>query len=235
MTLRHLKIFVAVCESDSITAAAEKLYLAQPAVSLAIRELEEYYDIRLFDRISRRLYLTEAGREFLSYASHIVALFNEMEQGARDLSVRGRLRVGSSITVGNCYMTLYVKNFLVSHPDCDIRVKVTSSDEIESDILSSELDFAVIEGAVHSENIVTETYRDDALTAICPPDSPLAAEKTVASYELCKYPMLLREKGSGTRELIDTTLGSLGVNCEPAWESTDTMALIEAVGAGLGV
>ena len=89
MTLRHLKVFVTVCELNSITRAAEKLYVAQPAVSSAIKELEDYYDIKLFDRISRRLYLTDAGKSLLAYATHIVSLFSEMESNVRDLDKQG--------------------------------------------------------------------------------------------------------------------------------------------------
>ena len=83
MTLRHMRIFVAVCDHGGVTKAAEALYMAQPSVSLAIRELEEYYGVRLFDRIGRRLNITEAGQQFLSYGSHIVALFDDMEKGLR--------------------------------------------------------------------------------------------------------------------------------------------------------
>ena len=81
MTLRHLRIFVTVCETGSMTAAAQILYIAQPAISLAVSEMEEHYKVRLFDRISRRLYLTDSGRQALEYARHIIALFDEMEQG----------------------------------------------------------------------------------------------------------------------------------------------------------
>ena len=98
MTIRHMKIFVAVCRQGSVTGAAQALYLAQPSVSLAIRELEEYYGVRLFDRISRRMQLTQEGRQMFSYASHIVSLFDEMEQSIKNWDSLGTLRVGSSIS-----------------------------------------------------------------------------------------------------------------------------------------
>ena len=101
MTLRHMKIFVSVYQNNGITRASEELHLAQPSVSLAIRELEDYYGIRLFDRISRRLYVTEQGRMFYDYALHIVSLFDEMELGIRNWEHMGTLRIGSSITIGN--------------------------------------------------------------------------------------------------------------------------------------
>lgn len=84
MTLRHMKIFVAVCRTGSITAAGKQLFLSQPSVSQAISELEQNYGVKLFDRISRRLHITEAGTQLLQYAEHIVQLFDEMEQGIKN-------------------------------------------------------------------------------------------------------------------------------------------------------
>lgn len=94
MTFRHLKIFVTVCETGSMTAAASQLFIAQPSISLAISEMEDYYGVKLFDRISRKLYLTENGRRALQYARHIIDLLDEMEQGVRDVDAMGRLKVG---------------------------------------------------------------------------------------------------------------------------------------------
>ena len=93
MTLRHLRIFLAVCREGSATAAAEKMYVAQPTVSVAIRELESHYGVTLFDRIGRRLFLTEAGEQMRSYAQHIVALLDEMEVRSQDWEETGTLRL----------------------------------------------------------------------------------------------------------------------------------------------
>ena len=94
MTFRHLKIFVTVCETGSMTAAASQLFIAQPSISLAISEMEDYYGVKLFDRISRKLYLTENGRRALQYARHIIDLLDEMEQGVRDVDAMGRAQGG---------------------------------------------------------------------------------------------------------------------------------------------
>src|SRR5690554_7400796 len=111
MTLRHLKIFVAVCETGGATAAGEKLYIAQPSISLAISELEDYYGIKLFDRIAKRLHVTEAGKHFLQYARHIVALFEDMEKEVKNFDAIGLIRVGTSITIGNYLLSDYIKQF----------------------------------------------------------------------------------------------------------------------------
>ena len=99
MTLRHIRIFLAVCENgNNTTRAARALYLAQPAVSRAVAELEEYYGVRLFERRGRRILPTEAGREFYGYALHIASLFDEMETRIKNWDRIGTLRIGTSIT-----------------------------------------------------------------------------------------------------------------------------------------
>ncbi len=235
MTLRHMKIFVAVCAESSMTKAAGKLHIAQPAVSIAIKELEEYYGIKLFDRISRRLYLTDMGRNFLEYATHIVALFDDMEKSIRQWEHSGKLRIGASITVGTHLMPQYVNAFYKTHPQSRIDVFIGSSDMIEKKILQNDLDFAVIEGTVHSDRIFCDTYMKDRLAVICSPNDPLCEKEPVKIEQLLSRPLLVRETGSGTRELFDHVLASLEYTYTPAWESTSTEALINAAGQGLGV
>ncbi|MPM39273.1 HTH-type transcriptional regulator CysL [bioreactor metagenome] len=218
MTRRHLKVFVAVCELNSISKAAEKLHIAQPAVSCAIKELEDYYGTKLFDRISKRLYLTEAGKKFLGYATHIVSMFDEMESNMRDLDKPGKLHIGSSITIGTSFMPVYVRNFKELYPQTEVNVTIDSSDIIEKKILQNELDFALIEGIVHLESIICEAYMDDELVIICSPVHPFSKSETVTVGQFVSEPFLLREKGSGTRELFDNVLASLGYSVIPAWE-----------------
>lgn len=235
MTRRHLKVFVAVCELNSISKAAEKLHIAQPAVSCAIKELEGYYGTKLFDRISKRLYLTEAGKKFLGYATHIVSMFDEMESNMRDLDKPGKLHIGSSITIGTSFMPVYVRNFKELYPQTEVCVTIDSSDIIEKKILQNELDFALIEGIVHLESIICEAYMDDELVIICSPVHPFSKSETVTVEQLILEPFLLREKGSGTRELFDNVLASLGHSVIPTWESTSILALINAVINGHGI
>lgn len=235
MTVRHMKIFVTVCEENSITKAAERLHIAQPAVSIAVKELEEHYHVRLFDRISRRLYLTDIGRSFLEYATHIVSLFDDMESNMRQWERSGKLRIGASITVGTHFMPQYVRAFYETHPRSEIEVFIGSSELIEKKILQSELDFALIEGAVHSDHILSKTYQKDHLAVICSPSDPLCGKGMITVEQLLSRPLLLREKGSGTRELFDHALAALEYTYTPSWESTSTEALINAVREGLGV
>ena len=234
MTVRHMKIFKTVCEwGCSITKAAEKLNMTQPAVSLAVSELENYYGIKLFDRISRRLYLSEAGKMFLEYANTITLTFDDMEKRVRSWEKTGVVRVGASISIGAMLMPEYVKKFAAENPDTKVTVKINRSEELEALLFENKLDFALIEGIVHDQNLVYEDFMEDRLALVAAKGFPT---DTIKKEEIYAYDFLLREKGSGTREIFESTLTS--VSCplpEPAWESMSTAALINAAEAGLGV
>ena len=160
MTLRHMKIFVAVYQQKSITLASNSLHLAQPSVSLAIRELEEYYHIRLFDRLSRRIYPTENGHRFYEYALHIVSLFSEMENKIPAWDANAPLHIGSSITLGTCLIPSLVKAYQEQHPEIKIYVTVKNTGTIEQAVVDNQLDFALVEGTVtHGRSSRTSACR----------------------------------------------------------------------------
>lgn len=235
MTIKHMRILVEVCKKNSMTLAAQSLYMSQPAVSLAIREMEEYYGVKLFERISRKLYLTEAGERVYQYASHIVALFEDLETQIKNWDNIGGIRVGASMTVGVHFMPDLIEKFHEKYPGIETKVTVNSSDVLEEKILQNELDFAVIEGPVHSENLISETIHEEALCLICGKNHPFARKKTVKINDLMGQHLLLREKNSGTRQVVDSVFLIHGLNIEPYWESTSTLALIHAVSRGIGI
>lgn len=236
MTLRHMKIFLAICESgNSVTRAAEALFMTQPAVSLALKELESYYGTPMFERLSRQLFITEAGERMREYASHILELFDEMEKGLRDWDATGVLRVGASITIGSQFLPSYLKTFHALRPGIDVRVCISSTDLLEEQLQANKLDFALIEGAVHTPNLIYEEYLEDPLAAICSIDGPFAPGERVSVEQFRKQRFLLREKGSGTRDEFDGAAQAAGFSVLPVWESTSTTALVNAVIQGLGV
>lgn len=204
MTIRHMKIFLSVCANGyNTTKAAETMHMTQPAVSLAIRELEQYYGITLFDRIGRRLKITEAGYRFWEYASHISSLFDDMEKGMRDWDSFGLLRVGASITIGSQFLPSYVKAFSSKYPGTEVRAMVAPTNELEQKVLKNELDFALVEGIPLSPSLVSEAYMDDFLTVICPVYSKFRDKQTITIDEFRQQKFLLREPESGTREVFE--------------------------------
>ena len=124
MTLKHIKIFIAVCDTGSMTAASKQLYIAQPAVSFAIAEMENYYGQKLFDRISNRLYITEAGKQFLEYSRQISSLFDEMEDKIKNWDTIGVLRIGANTTIGAYTLPSIIKNFKQTHPDVIVETTI---------------------------------------------------------------------------------------------------------------
>lgn len=236
MTIRHLKIFLAVCDGGcNTTRAAEALTMAQPAVSLALKELEQYYGVVLFDRVGRHLQITAAGKRLWEYASHITSLFDDMEKGMRDWDTFGILRVGASITIGSQFLPNYVKAFYARHPGTEIRAVIEPSDRLEAQILSSDLDLALMEGMSHSPSLESEEYMEDHLVVICPARGRFVQGQTLTQEEFRSQKLLLREPGSGTRETFQRVMEEAGLSVEPIWEAMSTTALVNAVINGLGI
>ena len=236
MTIRHMIIFRSISENGyNSTKAAETLHMTQPAVSLAIKELEQYYGVRMFDRIGRRLQITDAGQHFLQYAIHISDLFSDMETGLRDWDSKGVLRIGASITIGSQFLPNYVKAFSELCPELDVRVTVEQSERLEQKILANELDCALIEGIAHDPNIVSEAYMEDHLSVICGTDKGWTQGQIIPIEDFQRQRFLLREKGSGTREVFNRVVEQAGIHITPVWEAMSTTALVNAAINGLGI
>lgn len=236
MTIRHLAIFRAICENGcNTTRAAETLHMTQPAVSLALRELEQYYGITLFERIGRRLLITQGGQRLLDYAVHILALYDDMEKSMRSWDATGVIRVGASITIGSQFLPSYIKAFQALQPGIRVQALVMPTDILEQKLMQNELDFALVEGAVHEENIVSEAYMEDELIVVCPADGAFAPGEVISVDTFKKQSFLLREQGSGTREVFDRAIAQAGFSVSPTWEAMSTTALVNAVASGLGV
>lgn len=236
MTLRHIKIFCAICASNcNTTRAAEALHMTQPAVSLAIKELEQYYGIVLFDRIGRRLRITAAGENFLQYALRITAQFDDLEREMRNWDSAGILRVGASITIGSQFLPNYVKAFYHRHPGTEVQAIVSSSDKLEQALMNNKLDFALIEGISHNPAMHTEEYMEDRLSIIACPKEGFHQGQTLTLEQFKRQRFLMREPGSGTREIFDRAAEHAGFYVEPVWEATSTTALVNAVINGLGI
>ena len=239
MTLKHIKIFVTVYQEESITRAAEKLHMTQPATSLAIREMEEYYHTKLFERSGRGIRVTSAGTRLYPSAARLLSLYDEMDAEMKNWDTSGRLRIGSSISIGSCILPQLINRFSKKYPELELYVKVDSSDVIEQNLLgeieAGRLDFALIEGSVHSEKLNSSVFLDDELVPVCSRFHPLAGAEDIELDSLKKEHFLMREPNSGTRQLADSSFALKNFQIKPTWESTSTAALINAVSIGLGI
>lgn len=234
MTLRYLRIFEAVCRHMSITRAAQELYLSQPSVSLAIGELEKKYEVRLFDRIGKKLYLTPAGEELLGYARPLLSQIDDMEQHLRSGARKSILRVGVSMTVGSCLLPACAEQFAGDYPDIRVEALVERTSLIEQKVLENELDIGFVEGLPKAPQLIISPFAEDELAVVCAPDSALLRRGAIRCADLASIPLLLREKGSGTRAVVDNLTDMQGVTLKPLWESMSTLALISGTKRGLG-
>ena len=209
--------------------------MTQPAVSLAIKELENYYGIVLFDRIGRRLQITPAGENFLQYALRITAQFDDMEREMRNWDSAGILRVGASVTIGSQFLPGYVKAFHHKNPGTEVHVIVSSSDKLEQGLINNKLDFALSEGISHNPSMHIEEYMQDRLSIIASPKEGFRQGQQLTLEQFSRQRFLLREPGSGTREVFDKAVENAGISVKPIWEATSTTALVNAVINGLGL
>lgn len=235
MTLRHMKIFVSVFQTGSITKASHTLHLAQPSVSLAIRELEEHYGVCLFERIGRRIFPTETAKEFYGYALHIISSFEEMEKKFKNWDTLGTLRIGTSITIGTHILPGVLKECQRLFPNLTVEAIINKSSSIEHHILDNTIDIGLIETCPTHSDINFEPFMEDTLCAIVSPDHPLAQKEKVTLFEMAQYPFLMREKGSAGRELLEASFSFMQVSVHPLWESASTQAIVKGVEAGFGV
>lgn len=235
MTLRLLKIFIAVVDFGSMTAASKALFVSQPTVSQAISELEGYYGVKLFDRLSKRLYLTEDGKELLSYARHIADLVDEMEHSMRNEEKSGIIKIGASVTLGTYLLPELVNRFRENYPSIQINAFIKNTKDIEAMIIQNAIDFAIIEGVIRTPKIIITPFMDDELVLVCGKNHPLYKSNNVNISELSKHKFIVREKGSGTRELFQNIMAANEIVWDLAWESNGSDGLRSAAVRGIGI
>ena len=232
MTIRHLKTFCAVCEEGGITRAAEKLCVAQPSVSQTIGELERYYGVSLFDRVGRRLVLTPEGERLRVKAQEAIASFSEFEEAARDTKARRIIRIGSSVTAGQMVLPRLIAAIEATLDRAECRAIADSAAAVEQLVEQGSLDFALVEGSV-SRALAAEAVFSDRLMAVC--SAGMKIKNTLSPSELVSLPLLLRRRGSASRDLLDERLSALGLKAQPKLSSSSNSVLLAAAREGLGV
>lgn len=235
MTLRHFKIFVSVCDNMNMTTAAEALFISQSAISQAIAELEKYYNVRLFERFSRKLYLTQAGERLLSYARHMIRMNMDIEKDMKSLHESGSIRLGASVTIGTNVLPKLVSAYKKLNPKIMVEVFESNTQQIESRILHDQTDIALVEGETISQDIVSSPFMDDELVLICGIKHRFANHSAIAPHELEAEDFIIREKGSGTRKTLEDVLAAHGISWRASWICNNADTIKMAVAEGLGI
>lgn len=235
MNVRHLQIFVTVAECGKMRTAAEKLHISQPSVSQAVRELEEYYDIQLFDRLSQRIYITEMGKNLLPYARHIVDSYGEMEEFAFDASRKNIIRIGGSVSVGTVLLPDIIGKLKTAIPNVDVRVVVDNTTNIEKMVLSSEIDVAIVEGMIENLELIQQDIFQDELVLVVGKNHPLFKVSNITLEQLTGQALISREAGSAERNQFERYLSEHGIRMVSKWSCSNTETIKHAVEAGEGI
>ena len=236
----RLKVFRVAAEELSFTHAAEKLFLTQPAVTMQIKNLEDELQLRLFDRTGQRLALTPAGRILQDYATRIAALCVDAEQAlaaARGETV-GRLALAASTTIAQYLLPALAGAFIREHPGVELGIISANTAGAVAALVEGRVRLALIEGPAGRTDVKTETFIEDRLPLIVPPGHEWAEAGAIDAAKLAHAPLILRERGSGTREVVERALRKAGLvfkKLRVVMELDSTEAVKSAVCAGLGV
>jgi DNA-binding transcriptional LysR family regulator len=239
VTLEQLRIFVAVAEREHVTQASRDLNLTQSATSAAVAALEARYQTQLFDRIGRRIVLTDAGHVFLREARAVLAQAAAAEVVLADLAglKRGSLRLGASQTVANYWLPLFVHRFRSTYPGIELGVTIGNTEAVCEMVHERVADLGFIEGEVVDPALSIEPVADDELLLVVAPDHPWVRARPEPQRDFSTTRWVFRERGSGTRSIFEAALPALGVDprtLDIALELPSNEAVRAAVEAGAG-
>jgi len=236
VTIRQLKVFEAVARHMGFTRAAEELHLSQPAVSMQVKQLEEHVGLPLFEQVGKKIFLTEAGREMFHYAREIANQLEEAEEVIEALKgvQRGRLDIAVASTA-NHFGTRLLAAFSRLHPSVTIKLDVTNRETLLKQLADNEKDLVIMGRPPANMELDAEPFMDNPLVVIAHAGHPWAKEKDIDPERLRDRTFVVREKGSGTRQLMERFFEAHDIPFEPGMEMTSNEAIKHAVEAGLGL
>ncbi|MGK9172379.1 LysR family transcriptional regulator [Yokenella regensburgei] len=232
ITLRQLEVFAEVLKSGSTTQASQRLALSQSAVSAALTDLEGQLGVQLFDRVGKRLVVNEHGRLLYPRALALLEQALEIEQLFREEN--GAIRVYASSTIGNYILPEVIARYRRDLPDLPLDMRVGNSQDVINAVADFRVDIGLIEGPCHMAEIIAEPWLEDELVVFAPPGCALL-QGEVTLLRLAAAPWILRERGSGTREIVDYLLLSHLPEFHLGMELGNSEAIKHAVRHGLGI
>ncbi len=205
MNLRHLAVFHGIAKAGTVNAAAELLHTSQPAVSRELRTLEDRLGVPLFDRLPRGMRLTEAGRMLVGYAERIFGLEQAAERAMRELAdlEGGELAIGASNTLGMYLLPPFIAAFHMRYPKVSLNLDIANTQQIVKGVVEARFALGFVEGRVRDEALEAKEFRRDRILAVVAPGHPLAKAGRLSVQALATAPSIMREPGSGTREIVD--------------------------------
>lgn len=235
-----LKLFCTVAETKSFSKTSRIVHLSQPAVSLQIQALEEFFETKLFDRSKDTITLTPAGEILYRNAKHVLGHYAEIEKEIGKITgmLKGGVTVGASTTLGNHVLPRVIITFKKNHPKIKITMRVGNTRRIEDLLTSGFIDFGIVAGTPAKASLMAEPVVSDELALIIPPKHPWAKKGVVSVLDITREPFILREEGSGTRQRIEDFFLPHGITVQELHVPLilgSTESIKEAVEAGIGI
>ncbi|WGL15260.1 LysR family transcriptional regulator [Microbulbifer bruguierae] len=234
-SLRQLEVFLACAHFQNVSRAAESLSMSQSAASTALKEFEQQFDVRLFERTGKRLRLNELGRQLWPRAEELLERARELEATLQAHGDLGRLKVGATLTIGNYLAAGIMARYMAEQPGARVELEVANTAAIAQGVLNFELDLGLIEGELNHPDLEMIPWRSDELVVFAAPDHPLTKASGLSDDELRSATWILRETGSGTRQTFERALSGLVPELNILLELQHTEAIKRAVEAGLGI
>jgi len=235
ITLKQLHVFITITQERTVTAAANKLFLSKPAVSMALAELEKQLGHKLFERKNNRLLINEMGRALLPLADEQLERSQAISHLFDNNNFQGHIRIGSSNTVGNHILPLLISQFQTLKQHNGQHLCIDNSKSIGDKLKDYELDIALVEGLLVDKELHVEPWIKDEMLVLSSPAHSLAEKKLINFDELSQQPWILREQGSGTRDFFITHIGKDLTTLNINFELSSTEAIINCCAAGLGL
>lgn len=235
--LDRLVIFRAVAQARSFTRAAALVHLTQPGISKHIKHMEEYLGVPLFDRLGRKIVLTQAGEILLEATEEVFALAEAAEQRIRDLSSMraGRIRVAASFPIAIYILPQVVAAFRKAYPAVSLKLQMSTSADIQAEVLANRADVGLISSEVHDPRFLAKQFRSDDLVVIVPRHHRWASTRRIKAEDLVSETFIVAARGAGVRSIIEERLRAKGLALEKVLNFVNAEGVKHAVEAGLGI
>ena len=236
LTLRQLQVFATVAKHLSHSRAAEVLYLSQPAVSMQIKQLEENVGLPLFEQVGKQIHLTEAGQEMLHYSLNISQQLEEMEAVFSEMKglERGQLNI-SVVSTANYFMPQLLAKFIQLHPKIHVSLHVANRDAVMKQLAENSADLAIMGQPPEGTDMVSQVFMRNPIVVIAAPNHRLAHSKHIKAAQLGQEYFLLRELGSGTRDVVERFFQNYHVALPRNMQMESNEAIKQSVQAGMGL
>lgn len=234
-TLRQLQIFLATAHHGNITKAADELAMSQSAASGALKDLESQFEVKLFDRIGKKLQLNELGERIRVKTEALMAQAKDLESELNQHSALGGLKIGATLTIGNYLCADLITTYQRSAADAHVHLEVANTAHIAEEILNFDIDLGLVEGEIQHTDLKIIPWKPDKLICFCHPEHPFATMEIVEDEALKSAQWILREPGSGTRQTFDRAMAGIAPQIKVELELQHTEAIKHAVGKNLGV